>query len=96
LFVTSEVPVFKVFSDKATRGDKGISDHMSSVTDDLVSPLIHLPFKHVTYIVYVGSSTDIVRSSSMFTGEEEVFAFARVCSKLVQMGSKRLLGSNDI
>ena len=24
----------------------------------------------------------------MFTGEEEVFAFARCCSRLVQMGSK--------
>jgi len=24
----------------------------------------------------------------MFTGEEEVFAFARACSRLVQMGSK--------
>jgi peroxisome-assembly ATPase len=26
--------------------------------------------------------------SSMFTGEEEIFAFARACSRLVQMGSK--------
>ncbi|KAF9448227.1 AFG1 family mitochondrial ATPase [Macrolepiota fuliginosa MF-IS2] len=70
LFVTSEVPVFKVFSDEATEGDKGISDHMRSVMDDL------------------GLSTDVVGSSSMFTGEEEVFAFARACSRLVQMGSK--------
>lgn len=28
-------------------------------------------------------------SSSIFTGEEEVFAFARACSRLVQMGSKQ-------
>lgn len=26
--------------------------------------------------------------SSMFTGEEEVFAFARACSRLVQMGTR--------
>jgi len=36
----------------------------------------------------LGLSTDIVGNSSMFTGEEEVFAFARACSRLVQMGSK--------
>ena len=29
-----------------------------------------------------------VGMSSMFTGEEEVFAFARACSRLVQMGTK--------
>lgn len=70
LFVTSEVPVFKVFSDDSADANKGISDHMRSVMDDL------------------GLSTETVGSSSMFTGEEEVFAFARACSRLVQMGSK--------
>ncbi|KAJ3516281.1 hypothetical protein NLJ89_g1221 [Agrocybe chaxingu] len=72
LFVTSEVPVFKVFSDdpSETAHKIHISDHMRSVMDDL------------------GLSNDVVGSSSMFTGEEEVFAFARACSRLVQMGSK--------
>jgi protein AFG1 len=70
LFVTSEVPVFKIFSDDASAHAHQISDHMRSVMDDL------------------GLSKDIVGSSSMFTGEEEVFAFARACSRLVQMGSK--------
>lgn len=28
-------------------------------------------------------------SSSIFTGDEEIFAFARACSRLVQMGSKQ-------
>ncbi|KAF7775725.1 hypothetical protein Agabi119p4_4118 [Agaricus bisporus var. burnettii] len=70
LFVTSEVPVYQVFSDDTQTDNKGISDHMRSVMDDL------------------GLSNDIVGSSSMFTGEEEVFAFARACSRLVQMGSK--------
>ncbi|ESK96976.1 mitochondrial atpase [Moniliophthora roreri MCA 2997] len=36
----------------------------------------------------LGISQDVVGSSSIFTGEEEVFAFARACSRLVQMGSK--------
>jgi len=37
----------------------------------------------------LGLSDEIVGSSSIFTGEEEVFAFARACSRLVQMGSKQ-------
>ncbi|TFK20359.1 AFG1 family mitochondrial ATPase [Coprinopsis marcescibilis] len=73
LFVTSEVPVFKVFSDDPNESlpqHHYMSDHMRSVMDDL------------------GLSKDDVGTSSMFTGEEEVFAFARACSRLVQMGSK--------
>lgn len=67
--MTSEVPIFQVFSDD-TSGGKDISDHQRSVMDDL------------------GLSAGTVGTSSMFTGEEEVFAFARCCSRLVQMGSK--------
>ncbi|PPQ70446.1 hypothetical protein CVT26_013940 [Gymnopilus dilepis] len=71
LFVTSEVPVFQVFSDEANADKKGhVSDHMRSVMDDL------------------GLNSEMVGSSSIFTGEEEIFAFARACSRLVQMGSK--------
>lgn len=36
-----------------------------------------------------GLSNEIVGSSSIFSGEEEVFAFARACSRLVEMGSKQ-------
>ncbi|KIJ20397.1 hypothetical protein PAXINDRAFT_166457 [Paxillus involutus ATCC 200175] len=36
----------------------------------------------------LGLPPDVVGASSMFTGEEEVFAFARACSRLVQMGSR--------
>lgn len=36
----------------------------------------------------LGLSDTTVGTSSMFTGEEEVFAFARCCSRLVQMGTK--------
>ncbi|KAF5387890.1 hypothetical protein D9615_000629 [Tricholomella constricta] len=69
LFVTSEVPVYKVFSDEDS-GSKPVSDHLRTVMDDL------------------GLSDQAVGTSSMFSGEEEVFAFARACSRLVQMGSK--------
>ncbi|THH19907.1 hypothetical protein EW146_g1342 [Bondarzewia mesenterica] len=69
LFVSSEVPIYRIFSDdKSTKGD--MSDHMRSVMDDL------------------GLSSDVVGASSMFSGEEELFAFARCCSRLVQMGSR--------
>ncbi|KAJ3741573.1 AFG1-like ATPase [Lentinula detonsa] len=70
LFVTSEVPVFQVFSDEDLDSGKPISDHMRGIMDDL------------------GISQDIVGKSSIFSGEEELFAFARACSRLVQMGSK--------
>ncbi|KAI9000793.1 AFG1-like ATPase [Trametes punicea] len=36
----------------------------------------------------LGLPSDMIGTSSMFTGEEELFAFARCCSRLVQMGSK--------
>ncbi|KAI0027597.1 AFG1-like ATPase [Vararia minispora EC-137] len=68
LIVSSEVPVYKIFSDE--NASSGISDHMRSVMDDL------------------GLPADVVGASSMFSGEEEIFAFARCCSRLVQMGSK--------
>ncbi|KAJ3995531.1 AFG1-like ATPase-domain-containing protein [Lentinula boryana] len=71
LFVTSEVPVFQVFSDEDLDSGKPISDHMRGIMDDL------------------GISQDIVGKSSIFSGEEELFAFARACSRLVQMGSKQ-------
>jgi len=72
LFVTSEVPIFQVFSDDpSASGSQPITDHMRSAMDDL------------------GLSDQDVGNSSMFTGEEEIFAFARACSRLVQMGSKQ-------
>lgn len=36
----------------------------------------------------LGLPPEVACTSSMFTGEEEIFAFARACSRLVQMGSK--------
>ncbi|KAF9814383.1 hypothetical protein IEO21_05117 [Rhodonia placenta] len=36
----------------------------------------------------LGLPGDMVISSSIFSGDEELFAFARCCSRLVQMGSK--------
>ncbi|KAG7097311.1 hypothetical protein E1B28_004672 [Marasmius oreades] len=70
LFVSSEVPIYQIFSDDTVDTSKPISDHMRSVMDDL------------------GISEQIVGNSSIFSGEEELFAFARACSRLVQMGSK--------
>ncbi|KAJ7087415.1 AFG1-like ATPase-domain-containing protein [Mycena crocata] len=71
LFITSEVPIYQVFSDEPDKSkSSGASDHMRGVMDDL------------------GLSHDLVGKSSIFTGEEEIFAFARACSRLVQMESK--------
>ncbi|KAL4076214.1 AFG1-like ATPase-domain-containing protein [Scleroderma citrinum] len=70
LFISSEVPIFQIFSDDGASANGQLSDHMRSVMDDL------------------GLPPEIVGASAMFTGEEEIFAFARACSRLVQMGSK--------
>ncbi|KAJ7639137.1 AFG1-like ATPase-domain-containing protein [Roridomyces roridus] len=70
LFISSEVPIYQVFSDESAKKTGGVSDHMRGVMDDL------------------GLSHDLVGTSSIFTGEEEIFAFARACSRLVQMESK--------
>ncbi|KAI0940112.1 hypothetical protein AcW1_004920 [Taiwanofungus camphoratus] len=70
LFVTSEVPITKVFAEDSDSKSSDISDQMRSLMDDL------------------GLSSDTVISSSMFSGDEELFAFARCCSRLTQMGSK--------
>ncbi|KAK7054894.1 ATPase [Paramarasmius palmivorus] len=56
-------------------GDSGSTD--KPITDHMRSVMDDL-----------GIAQDVVGASSMFTGEEEVFAFARACSRLVQMGSK--------
>jgi protein AFG1 len=34
-----------------------------------------------------GLPAGVVGASSLFTGDEELFAFARCCSRLVEMGS---------
>ncbi|KAF8138345.1 AFG1-like ATPase [Boletus edulis] len=73
LFISSEVPIYQVFSDDTANGE--ISDHMRSTMDDL------------------GLPPEVVGASSMFTGEEEIFAFARACSRLVQMGSREWVES---
>jgi len=36
----------------------------------------------------LGLTADVVGTSSVFTGEEELFAFARACSRLIQMGTQ--------
>ncbi|KZW04367.1 AFG1-like ATPase [Exidia glandulosa HHB12029] len=36
----------------------------------------------------LGLNEQVIGTTSMFTGEEELFAFARACSRLVQMGTK--------
>ena len=45
-------------------------------------------------ILTQGLSDSSVGTSSMFTGEEAIFAFARCCSRLVQMGSKEWAGTS--
>ncbi|KAG2085709.1 uncharacterized protein F5147DRAFT_748671 [Suillus discolor] len=70
IFVSSEVPIYQIFSDDSAGSGNSISDHMRSVMDDL------------------GLSPEVVGSSLMFSGNEEIFAFVQACLQLVQMGSR--------
>ncbi|KDQ64431.1 hypothetical protein JAAARDRAFT_28064 [Jaapia argillacea MUCL 33604] len=72
LFISSEVPIYQIFSDETDGKDKEVSEHMRHILDDLG----------------VSDLDQTVGTSSMFSGEEELFAFARCCSRLVQMGSR--------
>ncbi|QRV72886.1 ATPase [Ceratobasidium sp. AG-Ba] len=69
LFVSSEVPITRIFSSESSSSSE-ISDHQRGIMDDL------------------GLNVESIGKSSIFTGEEEIFAFARACSRLVQMGTK--------
>ncbi|KAH9959858.1 AFG1-like ATPase-domain-containing protein [Russula dissimulans] len=70
LFVSSEVPIFDIFSNDSKAGlPAPASDHMRAIMDEL------------------GLPAEVVGAASMFNGEEELFAFARCCSRLVEMGS---------
>ena len=93
LFTLSEVPIFEIFTD--SNGSEGvITDHMRSVMDDLVRNIFYLRYHlsrqgiDTSWLRLQGLPVHIVGTSSIFTGEEEIFAFARACSRLVQMGSK--------
>lgn len=63
---------------------------MRSVMDDLVCLCKRLPARYFSHslVFSQGLSSEVVGTSSIFSGEEEIFAFARCCSRLVQMGSK--------
>ncbi|KAH7103071.1 AFG1-like ATPase [Auriculariales sp. MPI-PUGE-AT-0066] len=73
LFTTSEVPIYQVFSDEST-ASAGSNKQLSDHMRSVMDDL--------------GLNEKIVGTTSIFTGDEELFAFARACSRLVQMGTK--------
>lgn len=74
LFVLSDPPIAKVFSDER-RSTGEITPHMRAMMDDL------------------GLSADVVGASSIFTGDEEVFAFARAVVSREKLAGSRIRGS---
>ncbi|EJU06585.1 AFG1-like ATPase [Dacryopinax primogenitus] len=70
LFASSEVPIFKVFSEEGQSDRKEISDHMRHMMDNL------------------GLDASMMGTTALFTGDEELFAFARAVSRLTQMGTR--------
>ncbi|KZP00191.1 AFG1-like ATPase [Calocera viscosa TUFC12733] len=70
VFASSEVPIFKIFSDEGELDKKEMSDHIRHMMDDL------------------GLDATKIGTTSLFSGDEELFAFARAVSRLTQMGTK--------
>jgi protein AFG1 len=83
LFISSEVPIFQIFSDDGGGGE--ISSHQRAIMDDLVRPVSESVVRGAD--ARQGLPAGVVGASSLFTGDEELFAFARCCSRLVEMGS---------
>ncbi|BGP37088.1 ATPase [Rhodotorula kratochvilovae] len=71
LFVLSGPPIAQVFSDERPAG--AAQGEISAHQRAMMDDL--------------GLSADIVGASSIFTGDEEVFAFARAVSRITEMGS---------
>ncbi|GAA5902458.1 hypothetical protein JCM8208_006894 [Rhodotorula glutinis] len=72
LFVLSDPPIAQVFSDERPAGAVGTGE-ISAHQRSMMDDL--------------GLSADIVGASSIFTGDEEVFAFARAVSRITEMGT---------
>ncbi|TNY24192.1 AFG1-like ATPase-domain-containing protein [Rhodotorula diobovata] len=73
LFVLSDPPIAQVFSDERPAAGTGGTGEISAHQRAMMDDL--------------GLSADIVGASSIFTGDEEVFAFARAVSRITEMGS---------
>lgn len=72
LLTLSQEPITQIFSDKAA-GEKPASADISAHQRSMMDDL--------------GLDADTVGASSIFTGDEEVFAFARAVSRLSEMGT---------
>ncbi|GAA6048025.1 hypothetical protein JCM3770_000154 [Rhodotorula araucariae] len=72
LFVLSGPPIAQVFSDERPAGAAS-NGEISAHQRAMMDDL--------------GLSADVVGASSIFTGDEEVFAFARAVSRITEMGS---------
>ncbi|GJN87776.1 hypothetical protein Rhopal_000731-T1 [Rhodotorula paludigena] len=81
LFVLSDPPIASVFSDERPAAGQGPGE-ISAHQRAMMDDL--------------GLSADIVGASSIFTGDEEVFAFARAVSRITEMGSVQWARSQGV
>ncbi|GAA5924139.1 AFG1 family ATPase [Sporobolomyces koalae] len=73
LFILSDPPIQAVFSDETAAADPNTTREITPHQRAMMDEL--------------GLSADVVGASSIFTGDEEVFAFARALSRLSEMSS---------
>ena len=84
MFVSSEVPIHQVFSDE--KGKNAADDANMRASEHLYSFLERVPKLIFVVMDDLGLSAETVGVSSLFSGDEELFAFARCVSRLSQMG----------
>ena len=74
LLTLSSVPITQIFSDQPASAGSSADDGYSAHQRSMMDDL--------------GLNAETVGASSIFTGDEEVFAFARAVSRLTEMGSR--------
>ncbi|RFU33516.1 hypothetical protein B7463_g2799, partial [Scytalidium lignicola] len=79
LVLTSEVPLSQLFLSKEEI--KGLKQQVAADSDHVNDSMRNL-------MDDLGMNMDTLKSSSIFTGDEEKFAFARALSRLSEMGSQ--------
>lgn len=87
LFTTSEVPIFQVFSDDRSVHSDEEKERIRSMLEGQVCARLFFVESH-SHSITQGLVIQQVGTSTMFNGDEEIFAFARACSRLIQMGTQ--------
>ena len=86
LIMTLETDIVDIFSGDAAHDQTSLTAEQMRMMEEL-----HLDFSKVSFSINLPIKTFFKLNSPLFTGEEEVFAFQRAISRLVEMQSSQVL-----